>query len=201
MRWFCFSLIRSHYLGIAENGYQYDENVAFFPLLPWILRFFLLFRVGSITSRNRMRGESVGLFILIVQGFLSLYHSLLPSRTVTFFFSSLVFYSLSARVLPSPRWVDQSVLLFIYNPAAAHFTAIYTESVYTLLCFLVQWLYLRSVSSHRRVSLLFLHRLLFTLDPSPSSSPPCVSCVPTASSFLSSFPFHSSSRPIASGWM
>ena len=186
-------------MGIAENGYQYDENVAFLPLLPWILRLILLYRMQLLTNRNRMRGKSVVSFILVVHVFLSFYCSLFTHRTVVFFCSCLVFYSLSTHVLPSPRWAYQSVLLFIYNPASAHFAAVYTESVYTLLCFLVQWLYLRNVASPHRVSLLLLHLLLFTLDPSLSSSQSCVSSGPTVSSFLFSSPSHSFSMRSASG--
>lgn len=45
----CMSLLvctrNSHYMGIALNGYQYDENVAFFPLLPWLIRL-VMFCIG-----------------------------------------------------------------------------------------------------------------------------------------------------------
>lgn len=102
-----------------------------------------------MTGRMVTKGAPIQLVVLTVQLVLCSYSFSFMRRTVFFALSAAVLYELSAAVLPSPYLVKVSVLLFIYNPASAHFAAVYTESVYCFLCFWCQLCYIRGMRARQ----------------------------------------------------
>lgn len=88
-------------------------------------------------------------------------HSLIDSG-VCFILAGVLFYKLSSSVLKTPEQAYRCTLLFLYNPASIHFSALYSESVNTLLTFLVISCYYRvlldpnSIQLSRRLMLVFV---------------------------------------------
>ena len=58
-----------------------------------------------------------------------------------FIVAGILFYHLSSQILEDHKKAYRSTLLFLYNPASIHFSALYSESSYTLLTLLVIELY------------------------------------------------------------
>ena len=100
-----------------------------------------------------MNGAPIQLVVLTIQLVLCSYPFSFTCRTVFFALSAVVLYELSAAVLPSSYLVKVSVLLFIYNPASAHFAAVYTESVYCFMCFWCQLCYIRGMQARQSAAI------------------------------------------------
>lgn len=87
---------------------------------------------------------------------------LLIDSGVCFILAGVLFYKLSSNVLKTPEQAYRCTLLFLYNPASIHFSALYSESVNTLLTFLVISCYYRvlidpnSSQLSRRLMLVFV---------------------------------------------
>ena len=58
-----------------------------------------------------------------------------------FIITGVLFYHLSFQILRNQKKAYHSTLLFLYNPASIHFSALYSESSYSLLSLLVIDLY------------------------------------------------------------
>ncbi|XP_060640481.2 GPI mannosyltransferase 2 [Anolis sagrei] len=114
-----------HFLFIAEHGYIYEHNCAFFPLFPLILR------VAAETA------------LWPFSGFLCLRSRLLLSAALlNSLFSvvaSWVLYELSCLVLRCRRRAFLSAVLFCLTPANVFMAAAYSESMFALLVFTAMW--------------------------------------------------------------
>lgn len=110
-----------HFLFIAEFGYIYEQNFAFLPLFPVILRALAETLLGPL------------------QPWLGLHSRLLLAstllNTVIFVLSAVVLYQLSVAVLQDRRLAALSSLLFCLNPASVFMSAAYSESIFMLLSF------------------------------------------------------------------
>ena len=104
-----------HFLEIARAGYK-PETVPFQPLFPLLLRIF-----GP--DEVRMTAWGVAL------------------NSLCFFISIALLFRLT-KTIASPAVARISIWLFAFYPTGAVFTAIYSESVFTVFLFL-SWLYAR----------------------------------------------------------
>lgn len=102
-----------HLVHIAKCGYQYEHQFAFYPMIPGLLSL----------ARTPVGFEewalSYGLFLSFCAGVLSV----------------VVFHRLSTAVLQQPRLAALATILFVLQPATVFHTALYTESLFTLLHF------------------------------------------------------------------
>ncbi|XP_063810716.1 GPI mannosyltransferase 2 [Pseudophryne corroboree] len=114
-----------HFLFIAEHGYVYEHNMAFFPLLPLIItglaRGPLLPLAGVLTLRSRL---------------------LLSSALLNCFCSTVAacsLYRLGCVTLQSRRSSFLAALLFCLSPASIFMTVTYSESLFALATFSGLW--------------------------------------------------------------
>lgn len=114
-----------HFLFIAEHGYVYEHNWAFFPLFPFSLR--------TVADTA----------LWPLQGLLSLRSRLLLSaallNTLFSVLASGVLYELSCVVLRCRRRAFLTALLFCLTPANVFMAAAYSESMFALLVFGALW--------------------------------------------------------------
>ncbi|XP_010166839.1 GPI mannosyltransferase 2 [Antrostomus carolinensis] len=114
-----------HFLFIAERGYLYEHNCAFFPLYPLSLR----------------AGAEAALWPL--QPLLRLRSRLLLSATLlNSLFSALAaaaLYELGCVVLRCRRLAFLAALLFSLSPANVFMAAAYSESMFAFLVFSAMW--------------------------------------------------------------
>lgn len=125
---FIFNWDGLQYLGIAFNGYQYDQNGAFLPLLPWILRLFI--------SLSGTENPNILIYIsFLYTNILFVISVLLFSHLSQLFFSKYESYC--------------ATLLYVYSPATAHLSAVYTESptaIFSFTCVILYAQYMKSKS-------------------------------------------------------
>ncbi len=112
-----------YFLHVANNGYTYENTLAFFPLYPALVRatgeviYWLQVDYGLIHISSALRLAGV-----IVSG-------------GCFVGACLALFELSRRVLRDDYLSYRAALLFCWNPASVFFSACYSESLYCLLTF------------------------------------------------------------------
>uniref|UniRef100_A0A8C5LR67 GPI mannosyltransferase 2 n=2 Tax=Leptobrachium leishanense TaxID=445787 RepID=A0A8C5LR67_9ANUR len=115
-----------HFLFIAEHGYVYEHNMAFFPLLPLCLAGFahgpLYPFKWMLTVRSRLLLSAVIL------------------NCVWFTLAAMTLYLLGCVALQSRRSALLAALLFCMSPASIFMTAAYTESLFAFSTFIGLWL-------------------------------------------------------------
>lgn len=109
-----------HFLFIAEHGYLYEHNFAFFPGFP------LALLVGTEVLRP-------------LRGFLSLRSCLLISaallNSLFSVLAAVALHDLGCQVLHCPRQALYAALLFCVSPASVFLAAGYSEALFALLTF------------------------------------------------------------------
>ncbi|XP_043940062.1 GPI mannosyltransferase 2 isoform X2 [Protopterus annectens] len=114
-----------HFLFIAEYGYLYEHNFAFFPIFPLTVRLI------------------ANTFLWPLHGLLSLRSSLLVSavmlNSALHVVSAVILYRLGCIVLQSRRLAYLSALFFCLNPANIFMAAAYSESMFAFLAFSAMW--------------------------------------------------------------
>jgi Gpi18-like mannosyltransferase len=116
-----------HFLHIAEAGYWYEHQHAFFPLLPIATRvvrwgLFGFLRVDQLFGVPlQIRSQ------LLISGVLL--------SNACFVGAAIVLLSLSRAVLGNDRRAFVAAALFCISPASIFFSAFYTESIFALLTF------------------------------------------------------------------
>lgn len=110
-----------HFLFIAERGYLFEHNFAFFPLLPLVLR-------GIADSLLRPLAPCLSL-----RGRLLLAVAL--ANSALFLLSALALHGLGRAVLRERRLALLSSLLYCVTPANVFMTAGYSESLFAALTF------------------------------------------------------------------
>ncbi|XP_044142263.1 GPI mannosyltransferase 2 isoform X2 [Bufo gargarizans] len=114
-----------HFLFIAEHGYVYEHNMAFFPLLPLMIgglaRGPLLPLAGLLRLRSRL---------LISSALLNCVCSTLAAVSL---------YRLGCVTLQSRRSAFLAALLFCMSPVSIFMTTAYSESLYALATFAGLW--------------------------------------------------------------
>nr|XP_056703351.1 GPI mannosyltransferase 2 [Euleptes europaea] len=114
-----------HFLFIAEHGYVYEHNCAFFPVFP------LTLRAAAGTVLRPLRG------VLCFRSRLLLSAALL--NTLFSVLASWALYELGCVVLRCRRQAFLSALLFCITPASVFMAAAYSESLFALLAFGAMW--------------------------------------------------------------
>ncbi|XP_028326653.1 palmitoyltransferase ZDHHC18-A [Gouania willdenowi] len=110
-----------HYLFIAERGYLYEHNFAFFPLFPIVLRGLADVLLWPLSSWLSLRGR---LLLAVALG-----------NSALFLLSVVALYALSRTVLQDRRLALLSSLLYCITPANVFMTAGYSESLFAALTF------------------------------------------------------------------
>lgn len=116
----------THFLFIAERGYVFEHNFAFFPLLPIVLRFVAVFVLYPLSTLLNLHGR----LLLAV----ALVNSLL------FILGVVGLYSLSCLVLQDRRLSLLSAFLYCVTPANVFLMVGYSESLFAALTFGGLWL-------------------------------------------------------------
>ena len=112
-----------HYLLIAEHGYKYENNLAFFPLYPILIRYIshtILYPLVYIGIEMHS--------IMLIAG--------VCINMLAFPVATFHLYKLTELKFPrSPLLAHLVVLLFILNPANIFMSAVYTECLFSLFSF------------------------------------------------------------------
>ena len=110
-----------YFLKIAEEGYKYEQYMAFFPLYPWILK--------TLTW----------IFQPAVQYFINRPSTILicgwAVNTLFFTLAALSLYKLTRVLFGGKKTALMSSLLFCFNPASVFMSSLYTESLFSYLQF------------------------------------------------------------------
>lgn len=111
-----------YFLHIATNGYTYEQTLAFYPLLPFI--------IGFLANT-----------IYFVCPVISAYHLSLIIATglnlVFFVKATECLFELSLRLTGNKKWAQMVAILFCLNPASIFFSAPYSEALFAWLTFKV----------------------------------------------------------------
>ncbi|XP_061632142.1 palmitoyltransferase ZDHHC18-A [Phyllopteryx taeniolatus] len=110
-----------HFLFIAERGYLYEHNFAFFPLFPIILRGLADTLLRPLGSWLSVRGR---LLVAVALG-----------NSTLFLLSVVALHALSRVVMQDRRLALLSTLLYCITPANVFMTAGYSESLFAALTF------------------------------------------------------------------
>ncbi|KAM4046197.1 GPI mannosyltransferase 2 isoform 1-T1 [Anomaloglossus baeobatrachus] len=114
-----------HFLFIAEHGYVYEHNMAFFPLLPIIIGGLARGPLVPLAGLLRLRSR-----LLISSAFLNCACSTLAAVSL---------YLLGCVTLQSRRSAFLAALLFCMSPVSIFMTTTYSESLYALATFTGLW--------------------------------------------------------------
>ncbi|XP_051577885.1 palmitoyltransferase ZDHHC18-A [Myxocyprinus asiaticus] len=114
-----------HFLFIAERGYVYEHNFAFFPLFPFILRLVadtLLWPLfGFLTLHGRL------VFAVAI------------GNSALFVLSAMALYKLSHLVLQDRKLALVTALMYCLTPANIFMVAGYSETLFAALTFAGLW--------------------------------------------------------------
>ncbi|KAK9496341.1 hypothetical protein O3M35_013358 [Rhynocoris fuscipes] len=121
--WIIFSgLLRwdaQHFFHIAINGYTYENNLAFFPLYPIIIKYFsYLFK-----------------YILNINIITSLLLSSFLINLLFFIKASTTLYILTYTIFKNQLFSYYTVLFYCISPATIFFLAPYTETIFSFCVF------------------------------------------------------------------
>ena len=108
-----------YFLDIAEHGYRYEQNMAFFPLFPLSVYTFGL----ALKPLKLLLSLSDSSTLLLSAIFIN---------TGAFTMAALGLYVLTMSVFRSAKLAQRAVLLFSFNPASVFFSAAYSESVFAM---------------------------------------------------------------------
>ena len=106
---------------IAEQGYKYEQYMAFCPFYPWLLR--ILARTLHQVLQYFVSERS----LLLACGWVL--------NTVFFALAALLLYRLTHGLFGKKNVALVSTLLFCFNPASAFMSSLYTESLFSCLQF------------------------------------------------------------------
>ncbi|XP_028837988.1 palmitoyltransferase ZDHHC18-A [Denticeps clupeoides] len=110
-----------HFLFIAERGYVFEHNFAFFPLFPLALRSFAAVVLWPASGWLSLRGRLLVAASVLNSGF--------------FVVGALLLYRLGRLVLQERRLAFSSALLYCVSPAHVFMMAGYSESLFCSLTF------------------------------------------------------------------
>ncbi|OXB53385.1 hypothetical protein ASZ78_009101, partial [Callipepla squamata] len=114
-----------HFLFIAQWGYLYEHNCAFFPLYPLSLRAVADGALWPLQQLLRLRSR-----LLLSAVLLNSLFSVLAAAAL---------YKLGCAVLRCQKTAFLAALLFCISPANVFLTAAYSESMFTVLTFSAMW--------------------------------------------------------------
>jgi GPI mannosyltransferase 2 len=112
-----------HMMAIARHGYIFENQFAFFPLLPIGSRLLALGLLKYCGIRPFISLEALVSLIAII--IVNLCH----------YCAALVLYKLTLHLFKSSKFARTSVMLFIFNPASVQLSSFYTEAPFAFLTF------------------------------------------------------------------
>ncbi len=137
-----------HFLYIAENGYQFENSVAFFPLYPFTIRSLVHFWSPSSS-------ESADNFIVTKPDWTQYLLSGCLLNIVYFTLANVYLYKLTNVLFNDNKLISLfSCLFFCINPANVFFSAVYSESLFSLLTFSSLFYLYKYRNTHSKLSLL-----------------------------------------------
>ena len=110
-----------HFFAIAQKGYLFENQFAFFPLLPFLSRW-LGKLITAISSGHLSIESGIGMAGVLISN-------------VAHYLASLVLYHLTLFLFKSSTFAFTSAVLFICNPACIQLSTFYSESLFAFLCF------------------------------------------------------------------
>lgn len=113
-----------YFLQIAQFGYEHEKVYAFFPALPLILQSAVQFIRSKVICGLHFRSAAI-LVSILWNGFLCSY------------LSAMFLYHLTLRMYGTSSMAMLSAKLFLFNPASIFFVAVYSESTFSTLSFLL----------------------------------------------------------------
>ncbi|NWI17260.1 PIGV mannosyltransferase, partial [Crypturellus soui] len=114
-----------HFLFIAERGYVYEHNFAFFPVFPLSVRAVAEVALWPLQWLLRLRSR-----LLLSAALLNSLFSVLAAAAL---------YKLGCAVLRCRRMAFLAALLFCISPANVFMAAAYSESMFAFLGFSAMW--------------------------------------------------------------
>ncbi|KFP06821.1 GPI mannosyltransferase 2, partial [Calypte anna] len=114
-----------HFLFIAERGYLYEHNCAFFPLYPLCLRAVAEAAPGPLRQLLRLRSRLL-LSVVLLNSLFSI-------------LAAAALFKLGCSVLRCRGTAFLAALLFSISPANVFMAAAYSESVFAVLSFSAMW--------------------------------------------------------------
>ena len=109
---------------IAEHGYLYEQALAFFPLLPWVMN---MTSYAIYSSTGLSRGTVPARSMHLVVGW--------AVSNLAFLLATLLLYQLTLKVYGSRKMAAMTSLLFAINPASVFMSSVYTESMFAMFSF------------------------------------------------------------------
>ena len=113
-----------YYIMIAEHGHLYEQSLAFFPLLPWVMNMTSSI-VYSCTGLSRMTIPARSMNLIMGWAV----------SNVAFLLATILLYQLTLKVFGSSKMAAMTSLLFVINPASVFMSSVYTESLFAVFSF------------------------------------------------------------------
>lgn len=114
-----------YFLHIAEHGYTYENSMAFYPLFPFAVRY-ATYTVRAMLPLDVPCADRTQLLLIAV-----------ILNMIFFARAANALYTLTLDVFRDRRMARIAVTLFCFNPASIFFSAPYTESLFSWMCFSV----------------------------------------------------------------
>lgn len=112
-----------HMLAIAKNGYVFELQYAFFPLLPFLSRYITLGLLKYCGFGSFVSFEPLAALVAII--FTNSCH----------YFATLYLFKLTLLIFKSTKFAMISAIMFMFNPASIQLSAMYTEAPFALFTF------------------------------------------------------------------
>jgi len=112
-----------YFLHVADNGYTYENTLAFFPLFPMAVRFIAEVIYWCQVEYGLIRFNS------------ALILSAVGVNLTAFVLAAVTLHELSRKVLRDEYLAYKSALFFCLNPASVFFSAAYSESLHAAVSF------------------------------------------------------------------
>ena len=121
-----------YFVRLAKCGYEDDQIFAFFPLLPWVMRYGKMLLV-SVVHMLQKRSFSLGWIDLTNYDDYSFYVGVgLAVNLVAFCVAAILLQKLSLKTVKDEEVSALAVVLFCLNPASVFYSAVYTESLFAM---------------------------------------------------------------------
>lgn len=120
-----------YFVRLAKCGYEDDQIFAFFPLLPWVMRYGKV----AVVSVVRVLQQSVVFGWMDLSGYddYSIYVGVgLVVNLVAFCVAAIGLHALSLKTVKDEKVSALAVVMFCLNPASVFYSAVYTESLFAM---------------------------------------------------------------------
>lgn len=118
-----------HFISIAIRGYVFENQFAFFPLLPLTARYSALLLYNYCGLSSFVSFEPLVAFLGIL------------FTNVCHFLATLFLFKLTNLVFKSTKFAMITAIMFLFNPASIQLSAFYTEAPFALFTFVGLYYY------------------------------------------------------------